>query len=211
MNYAKALLSPPGDTLQEHLTNIGMSQSALALRMGRPKEKINDIIKGREPISTATAYQLERVLGISAGFWINRERAYRQELYELQQQEAADSHLAWLRAFPITEMQQLGWIPASAAHHVLIDELLKFFGIASPDSWRHLYLNDEPTPVFNISLAHTQNPFANAAWLRKGELQAQEMKLRVYDKKGFRQILTQVREIAKRSQPNFPSTQPIVC
>lgn len=64
-----------------------MSQAELAERMGRPKEKVNDIIKGREPITTATAFQLEKVLGIPASFWLNREKTYRKELYELQQQE----------------------------------------------------------------------------------------------------------------------------
>lgn len=87
LEIAKSLLSPPGDTIQEHIDFIGMSQAELAERMGRPKEKINDIIKGREPITTATAFQLEKVLGIPASFWLNRENTYRKELYELQQQE----------------------------------------------------------------------------------------------------------------------------
>jgi plasmid maintenance system antidote protein VapI len=47
LEIAKSLLSPPGDTIQEHIDFIGMSQVELAERMGRSKEKINDIIKGR--------------------------------------------------------------------------------------------------------------------------------------------------------------------
>jgi plasmid maintenance system antidote protein VapI len=45
LEIAKSLLSPPGDNIQEHIYFIGMSQGELAERMGRPKEKINDIIK----------------------------------------------------------------------------------------------------------------------------------------------------------------------
>ncbi|MEZ4800082.1 MAG: hypothetical protein R2809_09975 [Flavobacteriales bacterium] len=86
LELAKSLLSPPGDTIQEHIDFIGMSQAELAQRMGRPKEKINDIIKGREPITTVTAFQLEMVLGIPASFWINSEMSYRQELFELNQE-----------------------------------------------------------------------------------------------------------------------------
>jgi plasmid maintenance system antidote protein VapI len=40
IELAKSLISPPGDTLQEHLDYIGMKQNELAERMGRPKEKI---------------------------------------------------------------------------------------------------------------------------------------------------------------------------
>ncbi|MEZ4981540.1 MAG: hypothetical protein R2769_08140 [Saprospiraceae bacterium] len=39
IEIARSLLSPPGDTIQEHIDYIGMSQAELAERMGRPKEK----------------------------------------------------------------------------------------------------------------------------------------------------------------------------
>ncbi|MFO0359431.1 MAG: transcriptional regulator [Flavobacteriales bacterium] len=84
----RSLISPPGDTIQEHLEFIGMTQAELADRMGRPKEKINDIIKGREPISMMTAHQLENVLGIPASFWINREKSYRLALFEIGVKES---------------------------------------------------------------------------------------------------------------------------
>jgi len=64
-----------------------MSQSKLAERIGRPKEKLNDIIKGREPITLKTAILLERVLGIPADFWIAREQEYRMVLAKIEQQE----------------------------------------------------------------------------------------------------------------------------
>jgi len=83
IEQAKALLSPPGDTIQETIDMMGMSQAELAERMGRPKEKINDVIKGREPITTVTAFQLENVLGTPASFWLNREKEYRKQIYEL--------------------------------------------------------------------------------------------------------------------------------
>ena len=109
LEIAKSLLSPPGDTIQEHIDFIGMSQAELAERMGRPKEKINDIIKGRETISTATAFQLEKVLGIPAGFWMNRENTYRKELYELQQREELEKEKDWLAAFPIPKTWRRSW------------------------------------------------------------------------------------------------------
>lgn len=40
LEIAKSLLTPPGDTIQEHIDFIGMSQAELAERMGRPKEKL---------------------------------------------------------------------------------------------------------------------------------------------------------------------------
>ena len=86
-NINRELLSPPGDTIQETIETINMSQAELALRMGRPKEKLNQLISGKEPLTRKTALQLERVLGIPVNFWINRENAYREELMRIEQDE----------------------------------------------------------------------------------------------------------------------------
>ncbi|MDO8738149.1 MAG: HigA family addiction module antitoxin [Candidatus Deferrimicrobium sp.] len=69
---------PPGETLLETIEALGMTQADLAARTGRPLKTINEIIKGKASITPETALQLERVLGIPARFWNNRERLYRE-------------------------------------------------------------------------------------------------------------------------------------
>ncbi|MHA8059876.1 ImmA/IrrE family metallo-endopeptidase [Aquirufa beregesia] len=211
LEIAKSLLSPPGDTIQEHIELMGMSQAELAERMGRPKEKINDVIKGREPISTATAFQLEKVLGIPASFWLNREKTYRQELYELQQREKLEKEIGWLDAFPIHEMRKLGWLPNTKEKHLLVDKLLKFFSVASADEWKRIYVDEQVSVAFKISLAHTQSPHAISAWLRQGELQAKEIKIAEFDKKKFKDALTKMKELAFLMPENFTHPMQNMC
>jgi len=79
-HYAPDYVSPPGETLQEILEERGMSQAELAERTGRPKKTINEIINAKAAITPETALQFERVLGVSASFWNNRERRYREAL-----------------------------------------------------------------------------------------------------------------------------------
>lgn len=203
LETAKSLISPPGDTIQEHIDFIGMSQTELAERMGRPKEKINDIIKGREPITTSTAFSLEKVLGIPAGFWLNREKTYRKELYEIQQQEELEKEKEWLGAFPVNEMRKLGWLPNSNEKHVLVDSLLKYFCVASRDEWERIYMDEKVSVAFRVSLAHTQSPHAISAWLRKGEIQAKEIELADFDKKQFKNALAEIKELAFVMPENF--------
>jgi len=74
------LISPPGDTLREHLDFIGMTPDALAERMNLPREKVHGLMCGKEPINADIAARLEKVLDIPASFWIKRENEYRQEL-----------------------------------------------------------------------------------------------------------------------------------
>jgi HTH-type transcriptional regulator / antitoxin HigA len=78
--YEPDVVSPPGDTLIEALEALGMSQAQLAERTGRSKIMINEIIKGKAPITPRMSIELERVLGVPAGFWNNRERHFRDYL-----------------------------------------------------------------------------------------------------------------------------------
>ncbi|MCC5926988.1 MAG: ImmA/IrrE family metallo-endopeptidase [Bacteroidetes bacterium] len=211
LELAKLVISPPGDTIQEHIDFLGMSQAELAERMGRPKEKINDLIKGREPITTATAFQLENVLGISASFWLNRENTYRKELYAINQQEKHEKESQWLRQFPYNQMRKLGLLPNTREDHILVDRLLKFFGIASTEEWKRIYLDSEVSVAFRVSLAHTKNPHAISAWLRMGELQAQKFNLATFDKSSFKSALTTIKELAFVMPDDFTHQLQTIC
>ena len=64
-----------------------MSQAELAERIGLSMEKLNDLIKGSEPITQNTAILLEQVLGIAVSFWLTRENEYRIVLTHIEQLE----------------------------------------------------------------------------------------------------------------------------
>jgi len=208
---AKFLLSPPGDTIQETIDAMAMSQSELAERMGRPKEKVNDIIKGREPITTLTAFQLEKVLGVPVMFWLNREKEFRKQLYEIEQSERFEQFQDWLNLFPVNELKKMGWLPDTKEKHVLINSLLGFFGVASPNEWKKIYMDDEIKVSFRISLAHTQSPHAISAWLRMGELQSRQLETLVYDKRKFRDSLKQIKELAYLMPVGFENKLQQIC
>lgn len=211
LEIARQILSPPGDTLQETLDEIGMSQVELAERMGRPKEKINDMIKAREPLSTPTAFQLEKVLGLPASFWLNREKEYRKKLYELEQQVLLEECLEWYKEFPIRQLKEYGVLPNSRDKHVLVNGLLSFFGVASPNQWQKIYIDREVSVAFRISLANTQSPHAMSAWLRMGELQAKKLPVADFDKRKFKYSLKEVKELAYEHPDDFAQTLQELC
>lgn len=68
--------TPPGEHLADTLREVGMSQSELARRMGRPQQVINEIVRGVKSITAETALQLEEVLGMSAEMWMNLRTNY---------------------------------------------------------------------------------------------------------------------------------------
>lgn len=203
LQLQKEILSPPGDTIQETIETIGMSQAELAERIGRPKEKLNALIKGKEPLTQKTAILLERVLGIPASFWMERERGYQLELAKIEQHEFLVSGIEWLKNFPVRALKNMGFLPDTNDNPTLVDALLRLFGIASPEQWKSIYLTGTVNAAFKISLANTQSPHAISAWLRIGELKTKELKLPDFNKPAFVKALSDIKKLVENQPGDF--------
>ena len=65
----------PGEMLlEEFLKPLGVSQSALAIRLGVSFPRLNEIVRGRRSVTPDTALRLERVVGMSADFWLGLQQ-----------------------------------------------------------------------------------------------------------------------------------------
>ena len=106
----RALLSPPGDDILETIKYNRMSQAQLAKRLGKTTSKVHDIITGKEPITVKTALQLEKVLGMPAKYWLNRESNYREKLTRLEQEEFLETCKGWLSEQPVKQLKELSLI-----------------------------------------------------------------------------------------------------
>ena len=67
----------PGEVLsEEFLKPMNLSQNRLALSIGVPARRINEIVLGKRSISADTALRLARFFGISAEFWLGLQAQY---------------------------------------------------------------------------------------------------------------------------------------
>ena len=64
----------PGQVLSDELSERGITQSALAARIGVLSKTINEICKGKRGISAEMAVKLSRALGASPDFWLNLQK-----------------------------------------------------------------------------------------------------------------------------------------
>ena len=62
--------------LEEFLKPLGVTQTAFAFRLGVSYPRLNEIIKGHRAVTTDTALRLEKVLGMSAEFWLNLQQSW---------------------------------------------------------------------------------------------------------------------------------------
>lgn len=73
-------VSPPGETIQDALDELGLSQAELARRMGVTEERVTELIEGKTGLTPEIAGKLELALGEPASFWLQREAVYQQRL-----------------------------------------------------------------------------------------------------------------------------------
>jgi addiction module HigA family antidote len=64
----------PGSVLKDELTEIGVSQLALARHIGELPKTINEICRGKRGIRAKMAVKLSRALGASPQFWLNLQK-----------------------------------------------------------------------------------------------------------------------------------------
>jgi HTH-type transcriptional regulator/antitoxin HigA len=207
----RELLSKPGDTILETLIHIKMSQAELAERMGKTPSKVNDLISGKEPITVTTAFQLEKVLGISAQFWLNREILYREKLSRLEQEEALEECKDWLKIQPIKELRECGYLKSEKIGPAMAEECLKFYGVAAPDQWQSIYIDQYVATSFRKSEAHKSTLGGMAAWLRIGEIEMRKLKLNTYSKEAFKETLIEVKDLVRNHPEDFASRLQLLC
>ncbi len=71
----------PGEVLmEEYLQPLGVTQHHLAVAIGVPPRRINEIVHGKRRISADTALRLARYFGTSERFWLNLQGRYDVEL-----------------------------------------------------------------------------------------------------------------------------------
>jgi len=191
----RELLSSPGDTLAEQIEYTGMTQAELAERMGRPKKTINEIIQGKAQITPETALQLERVVGIPADFWVERERRYRLELAKIDEVETLLQAKEWSKRFPCTTMKNLGWISFENGAVSAGKALLSFFNVASPAVYEKFYHRQLYAMACRMSEKNSKDSYAVAAWLRQGERQADSIQGADFDRNAFEDALLEIKKL----------------
>lgn len=186
----------PGDTIREQMEHYGWSQQELATRLDTSVQTLNRIFKGEQPITLETATKLERVLGAPARFWNNLELNYRQQQAKHAEQQRLMDDLAWLKTIPYKELVNRGAVPDTDEPIERLASALAFYGVANVKAWMDLW--EKPAVAARRSTCFESQPGATSAWLRLGQLQAQQLDCKPFDKTRFISVLEEARDLTNR-------------
>ena len=201
----------PSETLAEKLAEMAMGPKEFALRTGKPEKTINTLLKGECSITPDMAVLFENVTKIPASFWINHQRAFDEYIARIKRQAAIDEAITWAKCFPLSDMIKMGWIPKSETLQQKTLDMLAFFGFSQHAAWEEYYFKQQLKVAFRISLSNTNEPYAISAWLRKGELQALELKAQPYSEKKFKDSLPKLKSIMAKHPKDFFNQLQQVC
>jgi HTH-type transcriptional regulator/antitoxin HigA len=190
-------VSPPGDTINDILDERGWTQADFAKRMGMSTKHLNEIIKGKKPITHDTAVKLERVLGSTAEFWLNRELQYRQNLVRITEAKRLESWNSWAKKFPIRELMNIGYLQKRRITlnnlAFIVDDLLRLFRVASPDQWDSNYA--KMSGSFRCTSPDQSDINAISSWIRLGEIEAEIVDGPKFNQTSFEKSLDEIRSL----------------
>ncbi len=62
--------------LEEFLEPMGLTQKALAVHIGIPLQRVNEIVRGKRGVSADSAWLFSEAFNTSPEFWLNLQSAY---------------------------------------------------------------------------------------------------------------------------------------
>jgi len=206
-------VSPPGDTILDLLEERDWTQADLAKRMGYTTKHISQLINGKASITQETACRLERVLGSTARFWLNREAQYRENFARLEEKKILDQWEHWVDELPVYELMKTGAIEKrridKGNKSLIVQDSLRFFGVATPDEWKHHY--EGMAVAYRRAREDMSNIGAISAWLRLGEIEIEKTSGPKYNRSRFEKALESIRSLTVLPPEKFEPQLRALC
>ncbi len=194
-SYRPDYAVPPGWIVEEHLRSRGLSPAELARRCGRSAKLISEIIAGKAPVEPKTALQFERVLGLDANIWLGMEARYRLHLAREAEAKETRSAAVWAKTFPVKELVKRGEIEKPGSESDAVSKLLAFFGVGSVRVWHARY--QQMNVAYRHSRSFKSDRAALTAWLRLGEIEAEQQECADYNAARFKRALKEIRALTR--------------
>jgi HTH-type transcriptional regulator / antitoxin HigA len=196
--YIAPIAIHPGETLQDIIESLDMSQAELADRLGMSKKVVNEIIKGKAPITHETAINLEYIFSSPASFWNNLQSNYDDTLERMTSQERMKNEVEIARQIPYNEMVKFGWAKPANSIEEKINNMRGLLKIASLN-------NIEKALCVNLRCSNsgTTSIYALAAWIQICTNMSSNIETMPYDSEKLKNCLPEIRSLSLQNPEVF--------
>jgi plasmid maintenance system antidote protein VapI len=194
-NFNPDYYSPPGNTILRILNRKRSSKADLAKELNTSSSYIDGLISGRAELTKEVAVKLQKSIGGSWEFWMERELQYRNEKIRIDN----DRLKSWIKALPISDMKKFGWIKKEGN---VTEECLNFFNLKEISEWNKYCDKSFDKTVFRTSYAFEPKIGSVAAWLRLAEIRAEQMECKVWNEDKFVSTLEEIKPLSRKKNPS---------
>lgn len=166
----------PGTILRYELEDREISQKDFAIMIGMQKSHLNELIKGKRPITKPIADKIEEVLGISAVSLVNMQTQYEYDMKVIEQRgieelEAQNALILYNEIFDVkTLFKRISKEQTTAVQQ--IQYIVGTLRLPQPAE-----LKQETSGMFRKSAKTGQDPRMLMTWKLLAELKAKEQKV----------------------------------
>lgn len=166
----------PGIILRYELEDREISQKDFAVMIGMQKSHLNELIKGKRPITKPIADKIEEVLGISAVSLVNMQTQYEYDMKVIEQRgieelESKNTLNLYNEIFDVkTLFKRIGKVPTTAVQQV--QYIVETLCLPQPNE-----LKLETSGMFRKSAKTGQDPRMLMTWKLLAESKAKEQKV----------------------------------
>jgi len=193
-NYLAPMAIHPGETLLEVLESKKMTQAELSERIGLHKKTINEIIKGKKPISPNTALKLSFVFGTSENFWNNLQKNYDETVARLEFEKELEKGKETVSKFSVySQLVKFGLVKKTLKPKERVESLLSFFGVASFNALDKIYSFE--SIAFRHSNKHKISFENLISWLRFGEIEGAKINTKSFNSEKLKAELHNIRKL----------------
>ena len=197
----------PGESIEESMEFLGMSQEELATRLDITTKHLSNILNGHVSVTPNVAVRLEAVLGPSAQFWMNLESNYQLNRIRLEQRKGMEEEVEVMKEIPYRHMAENGWILKDSDKARQIEKCRSFYGVANltsiSDSYAVAYRKQKSsTPIHGLPVI---------AWLRQAEMESLKVQVEKFDRKRLKSLIPTFRELTLLPPETFYPRMRILC
>lgn len=187
----------PGVTIASLLARQDFDHADFAWQMDFPVDVLPALFEGKVTIDEGFARRLERVLGVSADFWLLREAQFRADVQSLAERVPNDEARAWVKRLPLKDMAEYGWINRSESLTGTVSECFRFFDVFSLEQYEQRVGKLAEATKLRTSPTFRSKPDALNAWLRFGQLQAESIDCERWSAEKLKNMLPEMRKLTQ--------------
>ncbi len=188
----------PGTVILDEINARNISQKALAHELGVSPTFLNEILKGKRPITADFAIVLEKSLGISADYWMRFQSQYDIDKARLKEKNVRKIELieTWniIKEYvPVNQLKKLGYLIGTIEEDII--KIKNIYKVETIDNLVNTVAEHRTLSFYRKSDKLDINQTNMLAWSKIAEFESEKIEVAKYNESRIEQLKSELQII----------------